>query len=152
VKLSRITNKRDTYFRAQGYEPQTLNPDASGVNSPVADYMAYCELYEAAEPGAGQTLSSRVHAELMDRFLPGDALKPQKELNGEILKEAFDVLNALNENDLDTASKSELKSIATEISELREKADEAFAHVTALIRMKDCRQFASEAVGRRNGR
>ena len=54
AKLARITGKSDQIFKTYGYEPRTDNPLMNGNRSDADKFMAMCELFEAAEPGAGR--------------------------------------------------------------------------------------------------
>jgi hypothetical protein len=136
VKLARITNKSDTYFRAQGYEPKTSNPLMQGVNSPVADYMAFCELYEAAEPSCGRMLNDRVHNELANRFAEKDLFTTtQSDLQISIIDEAGDVQKWLAKFNIDIATSKELAAFDNECNEAIGAIMDAQSRARARFRM-----------------
>lgn len=125
-KLSRITGKSDVWWRSHGYEPRTSNPMANGNTSPAADYIAYCELLQAAEPGAGSMLNHRVHSELSLRFSEQDfADKDHGELVEKVFDENCDVEKWLASKNFATATSSELAAFENECDEAIERILEA---------------------------
>lgn len=139
VRLEAITEKSAEWFRSHGREPKNRNPLASGNRSPLDHYLKFIRLYEAAQTGAGKMLNNRVHAELQAEFNETDKIC-QIALHTAVLKESFDVLKALNEADFADRSTSELAAIENEVMELRDAADNVFAHVRKIKiqkKMKD---------------
>jgi hypothetical protein len=133
VKLSRMNGKSEQWYRSHGYEPRTDNPTSNGNKSEVEGFVAQCEQYEAAMPGAGRMLIDRIHAEVNLRFTEAELTDiTQKELNGELLKESFDVLDCFNKYDFKSVTTGELASFEDEVSQLRDKADEVFARLRSI--------------------
>ena len=91
VRLREITGKATTIYQMHGYERSTDNPLAHGRRCAVDDYMEFCELYEAAEPGAGMMLCNRVHAEQMERFTERNLMATGRDLLCGVVVEASDV-------------------------------------------------------------
>ncbi len=123
-KLHRITGKSEVWWRSHGYEPRSANPLANGNPSDVTDYMAYCELLQAAEPGAGRMLATRTHAELEMRFSELEETD-QSDLHVDILEENCDVSRWLASKNFATATAGELSAFETECDESIEKILEA---------------------------
>jgi hypothetical protein len=123
-KLSRITGKSEVWWRSHGYEPRTANPLANGNKSDVDEYVAYCELLEAAERGAGRLLNNRIYAELEMRFAENDSLTSQDALHVDILEENCDVNKWLASKDFSTATTADLAAFENE-------CDEAIEAITA---------------------
>lgn len=138
VRLARITDHSEEWFRSHGREPKSENPLQSGNASPVTHYLRYARQYEAAVAGAGKQLNRQVFAELENDFAERDpAPRPatSQSLHTGILKEAFDVLRILNECDFGDVSPSELARFEREGAELRDAASDFIAHVRALRRL-----------------
>ena len=134
-KLHRITGKSETWWRSHGYEPRTVNPLSNGNNSDVADYIAYCELLQAAEPGAGRMLSNRIHGELEMRFSEADFLdKDHGSLVEEVFDENCDVEKWLASKNFATATVAELSMFEDECDEAVERILEAKAKARATKR------------------
>lgn len=144
IKLARMTNKSDTWWRSHGYEPRSANPLSNGNPSAVDQYMAFVERYQAGEPGAGAMLNHRVHAELDERFSEADLLTTtQSDLQVKIIEEECDIQKWLSRFDLETASRNELLGFEKECDEAVEAIMAAKARAR-VIRVKN-------AVERTNG-
>jgi hypothetical protein len=148
-KLGRITGKSDTWWRSHSYEPRNANPLSNGNPSPVTEYMAFCELYNAAEPDAGRMMNHRVHAELEARFAENDLTDTsQCDLHTEILDESCDVSKLFARIDLETASKPELLNFETECDEAIEAYHAAKSRARAIRRQMDMKRTNIQAVGK----
>lgn len=125
-RLSEITDKGYHWWQSHGREPKTENPIANGNASPVTHFLRHVKLYEAAEPGAGAYLNELVYAELKCSF-KGDhsADCVLRTIRSNVRKEAFEVLDKLDEKELSQASKTDLKDWIREAIELKLAADKA---------------------------
>jgi hypothetical protein len=137
VKLQRLTEKSDEWFRSHGREPKSRNPLQSGNVSAVTHYLKFVRLYEAADKGAGKMLNRRVYEELENEFTEGILNTSQKEIQKHFLKEAFEFLKCLAEKDFEHATSGELAEIEQECMEVREVANDAIAHLRAIKRIRE---------------
>lgn len=136
-QLARLTGKTAEWFHSHGREPRSQNPLQSGNASPVTHYLQYVRQYEASERGAGKMLNRRIYEELEMEFSgDGEIQRCQKELHAGVLKESFDVLRDLNEQDFLNCSTHQLAAMEEEGAQLRDKASDYVSHLRAIRRIK----------------
>jgi hypothetical protein len=145
-RLSAITGKSAEIYRSHGRMPKTIDPIASGNVSPVTHLMTYARLLEAAMPGAGRMLISRLFAALDTEFRE-ITNKTQSEIHLHIEDESCDVRKSLARKNLDKCTPSELRTFEAECDEAIEAFQDAKSKARSLRLQAKCNGKAANVKG-----
>lgn len=131
VRLSEKTGQSDEWFRSHGYKPKTLDAFGNGNKcAEVENYLAFLELYESGAKGAGLMLNQLINAEAKCRLSDSSPDCTDRELRRSGLKEATELINAIDKQDLESASVSDLELIISELADLHEWTHRLEKHIS----------------------